>query len=150
MAAPGLAVPDEPTLIEIVAGFIRATDVERLSTWTRERGIVGELAQHAAAQTLTLLVGHDLPVLFWPSVADVQQTLAMFGEPELFGLVAHDFFSRLTSRLLSYFLSCELSQHVGPNRRFATIKEHADFNAALDQHCRDVSSNIREIAPTSS
>jgi hypothetical protein len=146
LAQLGLAVPDEPTLIEIVAGFIRATDLERLSTWTRERSIIGELAQHAAAETLTLLVGHDLPVLFRPSAPGVQQTLARFGDPERFGLVAHDFFSRLTGGLLSYFLSCELSQHVGPNRRFATIKEHADFNAALDQHCRDVSSNIRELS----
>jgi hypothetical protein len=146
LAELGLAVPGEPTLIEIVAGFVRATDLERLSIWTRERSIVGELAEHAAAETLTLLVGHDLPGLFWPPAPDVRQTLAMFGQPDRFGLVVHDFFSRLTSRLLSYFLSCELSQHVGPDRRFATIKEHTDFNAALDQHCRDMSSNIREIS----
>jgi hypothetical protein len=77
---------------------------------------------------------------------DVQQTLARLGTSDRFSIVARDFFSRLTSRCLGYFLSRELSKHVGPDKRFATIKEHSEFNAALDLHCREASRIIKEFS----
>ena len=57
-----------------------------------------------------------------------------------------DFFSRLTTRSLGYFLSRELSKHVGPNKKFAVIGDHSNFNAALDLHCREASRIIKEIS----
>jgi hypothetical protein len=104
------------------------------------------MAQHAAAETLTSLAGRELPNLFGPSAKDVQQALAKLGTPDRFSIVARDFFSRLTSRSLGYFLSRELSKHVGPNKRFAAISEHSDFNAALDLHCREASRIIKEYS----
>jgi hypothetical protein len=53
---------------------------------------------------------------------------------------------RVDQRFLSYFLSRELSKHVGVNSRFQTIREHRDFEAALDLHCREASRIIKEFS----
>ena len=134
----------EPTLIEIVAAFGRAVD--RHVRATGRRTDLGEMAHHAASETLASLAGRELPSLFGPTPADVQQALAKLGTSDRFSLVARDFFSRLTNRSLGYFLSRELSTHVGPGKRFASIGEHSEFNAALDQHCREASRIIKEFS----
>jgi hypothetical protein len=107
---------------------------------------LGEMAQLSAADTLTSLVGRQLPSLFGTTPADVQETFAKLSTSSGFTLVAREFFSRLTNRALGYFLSRELSKHVGPNKRFARIDEHSDFNVALDEHCRGASRIIKEFA----
>jgi hypothetical protein len=134
----------KPTLFEIVAAFTRAVDGH-----VRDRGKrtdLGEMAQHAAAETLASLAGRELPSLFGPTPTEVQQALAKLGTSDRFSIVARDFFSRLTSRSLGYFLSRELSKHVGPSKRFAAIGDHSDFNAALDLHCREASRIIKEFS----
>jgi hypothetical protein len=140
----GLTVSSEPTLLEIVAAFTRAIDGHVRDSG--KRGDLGEMAQHAASETLASLAGRELPSLFGPTASDVQQALAKLGTSDRFSIVARDFFSRLTSRSLGYFLSRELSKHVGPNKRFAAINEHSDFNVALDLHCREASRIIKEFS----
>jgi hypothetical protein len=133
-----------PTLLEIVAAFTGAIDRH-----VRESGKLsdlGEMAQQAAAETLSSLAGRELPSLFEPTASNVQRALAELGTSDRFSIVARDFFSRLTSRSLGYFLSRELSKHVGPNKRFASVGEHSDFNAALDLHCRETSRIIKEFS----
>jgi hypothetical protein len=134
----------QPTLFEIVAAFTRAID-----SHIRENGKrtdLGEMAQHAASETLASLAGQELPRLFGPSKIDVQQALAKLSTSDQFSIVARDFFSRLTSRSLGYFLSRELSKHVGPNKRFAAVGDHSDFNTALNLHCREASRIIKEFS----
>ena len=141
----GLTVSSsKPTLLEIVAAFTSAVD--RHVREHGKRSDLGEMAQHAASETLASLAGRELPSLFEPTAADVQQALAKLGRSDRFSIVARDFFSRLTNRSLGYFLSRELSKHVGPNKRFAAINEHGNFNAALDLHCREASRIIKEIS----
>jgi hypothetical protein len=140
----GLNVSSRPTLLEIVAAFTNAVD--RHVSERGKRSDIGEMAQHSASETLSSLAGRELPTLFGPTASDVQQALAKLGMSERFSVVARDFFSRLTNRSLGYFLSRELSKHVGPNKRFAAINEHSDFNAALDLHCREASRIIKEFS----
>jgi hypothetical protein len=134
----------EPTLIEIVTAFGRAVD--RHVRASGRRTDLGEMAQNAASETLASLAGRELLSLFGPAPADVQLALAKLGTSDRFSLVARDFFSRLANRSLGYFLSRELSTHVGPGERFASIGEHSEFNAALDQHCREASRIIKEFS----
>jgi hypothetical protein len=68
------------------------------------------------------------------------------GTVKEFAVLARDFFSRLSRRQLNYFLSRQLSQHVGVNSRFQTVREHRDFEAALDLHCREASRIIKEFS----
>ena len=72
----------------------------------------------------------------WPAWRTVKQ----------FAVLARDFFSRLTRRHLDYYLSRELSKHVGINSRFQTIREHKQFEEALDLHCRETSRIIKEFS----
>ena len=134
----------EPTLIEIITAFGRAVD--RHVRATGRRTDLGEMAQHAASETFASLAGRELPSLFGPDPSDVQLALAKLGTSDRFSQVARDFFSRLTNRSLGYFLSRELSRHVGPEKRFPSILEHSAFNAALDQHCREASRIIKEFS----
>ena len=110
----GLEVLSKPTLLEIVGAFTNAVD--RHVRTRGKRSDLGEMAQHAAAETLTTLAGRELPSLFGPTAGDVQQAFAKLGSSDRFSVLARDFFSRLTSRSLGYFLSRELSKHVGPNK----------------------------------
>jgi hypothetical protein len=140
----GLSVSSRPTLLEIVAAFTSAVD--RHVRESGKRSDLGEMAQHAASETLASLAGRELPSLFGPTATDVQQALAKLGTSGRFSIVARDFFSRLANRSLGYFLSRELSKHVGPNKRFAAVTDRSDFNAALDLHCREASRIIKEFS----
>jgi hypothetical protein len=144
LAELGLQVPSEPTLLEIVAAFTRAVDGRVRESVKRTD--LGEMAQLAGSETLASLVGRELPSLFGPTAADVRLAVAKLGTSDRFSVLARDFFSRLTSRSLGYFLSRELSKHVGPNKRFAGVGQHSEFNAALDLHCREASRIIKEFS----
>jgi hypothetical protein len=133
-----------PTLLEIVAAFTGAVD--RHVREHGKRSDLGEMAQHAASETLASLAGRELPSLFGPTAKDVQQALARLGTSARFSMVAREFFSRLTSRSLGYFLSRELSKHVGPGKRFAGVNDHSEFNTALDLHCREASRIIKDVS----
>jgi hypothetical protein len=141
----GVTLPSSrPSLLEIVGAFTDAVDQS-----VREGGKrtdLGEMAQLCAAETLASLAGRQLPGLFGATADDVRQAFAKLSTSDGFTLVARDFFSRLTSRALGYYLSRELSKHVGPNKRFAGIGEHSEFNTALDAHCRQASRIIKEYA----
>ncbi|MBA3518657.1 MAG: hypothetical protein H0T75_13695 [Rhizobiales bacterium] len=143
LRALGLEVSSEPTLLDVVGAF--ASAVDRRVRETGGRTDLGETAQHAAAETLTFLAGRELPSLFAPSPSDVQHAIAKLGTSDRFSIVARDFFSRLTRRYLAYFLSRELSNHVGPQQRFASTGDHTKFNVALDLHCREASRIIKEF-----
>jgi hypothetical protein len=140
----GLNVSSEPTLLEIVSAYTRAVDSH--VGGGGKRTDLGEMAQLAGSETLSSEGGRELPSLFGPTATDVQLALAKLGTSDRFSIVARDFFSRLTSRSLGYFLSRELSKHVGPNKRFAAVGDHSDFNAALDLHCREASRIIKEFS----
>jgi hypothetical protein len=145
LAKLGVHVSSAPTLLEIVTGFTIAVD--RRVRESGKRTDLGEMAQFSAAETLSSLAGREMPSLFGPTAIDVQLALAELGSSDrLSSVVARDFFSRLTSRSLRYFLSRELSKHVGPNKRFAVLSEHSKFISALDIHCRKASRNVKEFS----
>ena len=49
-----------------------------------KRTDLGEMAQHAAAETLASLAGRELPSLFGPTATDVQQALTKLGTSDRF------------------------------------------------------------------
>src|SRR5262245_48893331 len=58
----GLTVSSKPTLLEIATAFTRAVDGELRESGRRND--LAEMAQHAAAETLTSVAGRELPSLF--------------------------------------------------------------------------------------
>ncbi len=119
-----------------------------------ERTIHGEAPDGAEADggeatsdwSLTRLVGQETPNLFEAAPSDVQRTLGGFATKKQFSGLAREFFARFTERYLKYFLSKELSNHVGPRRPFSNIHEHSSFLRALETHCRQASRIIEEFS----
>jgi len=140
----GLRVGDRPTLLEIATAMVDAVD--RYVAKAGGRTDLGEMAQLSAVECLNAIASRELPDLFGVTPEKTKTALSGLGTVKGFAVLARDFFSRLSRRQLSYFLSRELSQHVGFNSRFQTIREHRDFDAALDLHCREVSRIIKEFS----
>src|SRR5262249_50310235 len=107
---------------------------------------LGELAQHAAAESLASVAGSELPSLFGPTPEDARLALGKLAAPDRFARLARDFFARLVRRHLDYYLSREVSDHIGPGRGIGSIGAHTDFNAALEQHCREASRVVEAFA----
>jgi hypothetical protein len=140
----GLRIEDRPGLMGVVAAFSDAVDRH-----AREQGgrtDLGEMAQMAAVESLAAMVGPMLPSLFGPAPEDVQSAIGRFAGGDRFSTLAREFFGRLTQRSLDYYLSRELSNHIGPGQRFANDGERARFDDALDRHCREASRIVEAFA----
>jgi hypothetical protein len=135
---------ERPTLLELVGAFSDAID--RAAVGAAKRTDLGEMAHRAAAESLTAFIGSDLPALFGSTPEDVRLALGKLAAPDRFARMARDFFTRLTQQHLDYYLSRTLSEHVGPGKRIATIADHAAFNRALEQHCREASRIVESFA----
>jgi hypothetical protein len=139
-----LAVGDTPTLLEVVSSMSGAID--RHVARNGGRTDLGEMAQLSAVESLDAIAGRELSDLFGSSAQKTKAALAGLGTVKQFAVLSRDFFSRLTRRQLDYFLSRQLSQHVGLQSRFRTLREHRDFIKALDLHCRETSRIIKEFS----
>jgi hypothetical protein len=107
---------------------------------------LGEIAQQAASETLTHLLSEKTSGLFETKSTDVHQVLHDLGTTKNFGQISQEFFSRFLQRTLTYFLSRELPNHVGPGRRFANLEEHDEFRKALSIHSRQTAKIMEEYA----
>jgi len=121
--------------MEIVGAFSEAVD--RATKGLVGRTDLGAMAQAAAAESLAIVVGADLPSLIGTTPEDVRLALGKLAAPDRFARLARDFFARLSQSHFDYYLSRTLSDHVGPGLRFTTVADHSEFNAALEQHCRE-------------
>ena len=133
----GLQVPDEPSLMDVAAAFSGAVD--RYARERKERTDLGEMAQMAAIESLTAIVGSTLPSLFGSTPEDVQREIGRLASGDRFSTLSREFFARLTQRTLDYYLSRELSNHIGVNERFEDDVARAHFDEALAMHCREAS-----------
>jgi hypothetical protein len=131
-------------MLAVVGAFTEAVD--RRIKEVGGRTDFGEMAQLAAAESLSAVAGRDLPSLFSPTPDDLKLALGRLAAPSRFAMLAREFFSRLTARYLDYFLSREISNHVGPAGRLRSIDDHTGFNEALEQHCREASRIVETFA----
>jgi hypothetical protein len=115
----------------------------------RERGgrtDLGEMAQMAAVESLAALIGPNLPSLFEPTPGEVQRAIGRFAGGDRFSALAREFFARLTQRSLDYYLSRELSNHIGAGQRFRDDAARSQFADALDRHCQEAARIIEAFA----
>ena len=144
LRAVGMTVSDAPSAAELTSAFTQAVD-DRVEA-TKSRSGTGELAQIAAAETLSMFLRDRASTLFGSTTEDVRFELAKAATEVRFGLLARDFFARFTGRYLAYFVSKELPQNIGPNRRFGNLDEARAFSSALDLHCREASKIVEAFA----
>jgi hypothetical protein len=140
----GINITDPSSLMGVTAAISAAID-----HYAREHGgrtDLGEMAQMAAVESLTATVAPTLPSLFGPSPEEVQRAIGRFAGGDRFSALAREFFARLTQRTLDYYLSRELSNHIGAGERFSNDRERSQFDQALDRHCREASRIVEEFA----
>jgi hypothetical protein len=140
----GVEIRDQPSLIEVGAAISAAVD--RHARAEGGRTDLGEMAQMAAVESLAALIGPNLPSLFEPSAAEVQREIGRFSGGDRFSSLAREFFARLTQRSLNYYLSRELSNHIGAGERFRDDRARSQFDDALNRHCREASRIVEAFA----
>lgn len=133
-----------PSILDLAAAVSEAVDA-RLAN-CKGRTDLGEMAQSAAVETLSVTLGTRLGGLFEPTPEDVRTCCAGLRTVAQFGGVAADFFGRFVGKCLDAFLSRELPLHVGEGRRFATLAEQATFTDALALHCREAAVIVERYA----
>ncbi len=132
------------TVFDLVSGF--SAEVDRHLRETRSRTDIGEMAQLAASESLSALCSRSAVTLFGTTKETVQESLRKLSTEKGFATLSHEFFARLSRRYLEYHLSRELSNHVGPNRRFAGVSDHNAFLQQLDDHCRVATGVVKQFA----
>jgi hypothetical protein len=140
----GLDVPENPVITDIACGLMQAVDqhVAKRSL----RSDYGEIAQQSSAEALYAVGSQQANELFGVTAESTKAALSGFATVKQFAVLARDFFARLTRRHLDYYLSRVLSNHVGPSRRFPSLREHRAFEQALELHCREATRIIQEYS----
>lgn len=144
LARLGIAVPADPGLFDLTAGFAAA-----VHNWHRDarmpRTDLGEMAELAAVEAMTRCVGDRSDGLF-PTGEDVHRATREFSTKAGFSTLAHEFFARFTQRFLLYHLGRELPLHVGGNGRFADPHAHTQFVDDLEIHAREAAVVVKTFA----
>jgi hypothetical protein len=140
----GFPAGSEQSLLSVVAGLSRA--VETQISDPQDRTDFGELARQAASDSLSTLVGAQMPGLFGNSAADFQTELAKFASKDRFALLARDFFARLTYKTLDYYISRVLPDFVGPGRSLPSLEREQQFSSALELHCHEAAVIVEGFA----
>ena len=140
----GLDRRAKDSVADLIASFSEALDA-RFRKLGKGRTNLGEMAQMAAVEVLSAELTRGTGDLF-ATGPDVRGALHTFSTTKGFSTLARAFFARLTNRYLSFFLSRELPNNVGPGRRFATVAEHSEFDSALSLHCTEASHIVQVFA----
>jgi hypothetical protein len=140
----GLLVAGRPSLFDIVTALSDALD-RRLDNHGG-RTDLGEMSQLSALESVSAVAGRQLNDLFEVTPEATQLAFSRLSTVDRFAALSRYFFARLLRRLINYFLSRELSQHVGINSRFRTVWEHREFEIALDQHCWETARILKEFS----
>ena len=140
----GIPAANNPGTLQIIS----ATGIW-LDQFARQQGNrtdFGELARRALLSTLMTNIEDGLPGLFDATPADVSHATASLSSSRAFSPYARDFFSRLLSDTLSFWLDRKLSTRVGHGRRFDNVGERAGFDTSLQQYCREATRIIAEFS----
>lgn len=120
--------------------------IERNSFYQTTGSDAGLLAKTALLESLSVQLRDRLPTLFEPTPEEIRGALGSFASGNHFAMLARDFFARLTYRSLDYYLSRELANHTGPDKRFANDAQRIAFEQALAQHSYEASRIVQEFA----
>ena len=96
-------------------GRLQTTEAERIYEKWPTHGCVTE--------TMVKIIGTQTQSLFGTTPEDVKNAFSKIATNKQFGLLARDFFARLTNKCLNYFVSRAVHHHVGEGRRFRTLAQ---------------------------
>ena len=140
----GLAVRDQPSLIDLVAAA--GDRLDRTARDTGSRSDFDELSARALVATLSTSIGDALPGLFDAGPSDVQDIARRFSWSRGISELSRSYFGQLVSGSLSSWLDRTLALQIGEGRRFGTVADRSRFDVALAQLSSEATRIIREFA----
>lgn len=146
LLAYGIELSQQPTILELASAFTEAVD--RHAQKTKARSDVGEMAELAATESLTAFCAEKTRSLFGSSAEDLRLAVKDLSTSKHFSQFSREFFARFVNRYLTYFLSREVSNHVGPNGSLPNLQAHTEFNEALRLYCHQAARIVEEFSGT--
>lgn len=140
----GLAVDNRPELLDLVGAAAERLDAVRRET--RARSDFGEIAARALTRTLSVSIGDALPALFGATPDDVQAVARKMSWSKGISGFTREFFGRLVSGTLSYWLDRTLALQIGEGRRFPTTAARNAFDNELDHYSSEATRIIKEFS----
>lgn len=128
----GVQVADDTTLFDVTAQVQDSID-DYLASHGRPTDI-SEIAQQAAGEALTSLVGPRATTLFGDSGDVVKAAVRELATRTGFSHLGQVFFGRFMTRFLNFYLSRVTAAHTG-SEKLAQVGEVTHFNDALQTHC---------------
>ena len=104
------------------------------------------IASRAFTEVLTKQLAARTGTLFGSDMETVRGELRALYAGEAFGRFARDFYAVLLRRTLLYFLSKEIPNHVGPDKRFEGVMAAVEFEDELERYSYERARIVQEFA----
>lgn len=144
MRHEGLDAGSDPTLLDIaLAASLRLDGVRGQA---RSGNDFSELSARALVSTLSDAFGSALPGLLEPSTLSLKIEVRKFASPEGFERLSRMFFGKLLEGTLRYWLDRTMPAPTGEERRFRTMSDRANFDAAISQYVAESTRIIKEFS----
>lgn len=140
----GISVADDASALGFIA--LISNTAQRETSRHIESGPFGELASLALRRALTETVGESTPSLFGSSVEDLRRSCRAYSKRNQFGILSRRFFADFLARTLRYFVSKELSNHIGSGLGLEDVHNSSDFTKSLDLYARQSARIVEEFA----
>ncbi len=110
--------------------------VSRTATWHLSRlepkTAFNNIAGLALRETLTHTIGTYANTLFGSGLSDIRSALKRYSTSKQFSNLLHVYFASLLRRTLRFVIDHEITDHLGPGRRFQDVQSLQEFENALD------------------
>ncbi len=140
----GISLSDQSSVFDLTAEVQGAIDRYIGSTATGATDL-SEMAQQAAGEALTSLLGTQTPTIFGDSESeDLRNALRSLSTKKGFGQLGQRFFARFVARFLNFHLSRATAAGVGAPR-LQNLGYVGEFNEALATHCEESARIVRDF-----
>lgn len=144
LADAGLRVPERAWSSPI--GFVAEVTRSVERGLGDDAGTFSTIALAALRQVLTERLGRSGGSLFETSQQEITRTWAEYGTPARFSALAQDYMATFLERATQFYISREVPQQLGAERRFGALSEIGSFNAELAVWARERAAIVTDFA----
>ena len=131
------------TTLDLVSALVR--HVEEEAQRGSNRNAFSELATDAFQTTVSKLAHRHEESLFETTSENAREALAEIATSTTFADLAQQYLGGYFGKTLAYFVSYEISNHIGRDRRFKSIDDAELFNRELYTYAKDVSLLVKDF-----
>lgn len=142
LADVGVTLDSDSTIFELVAEV--QCNIDDYVSRNGHHTDISEMAQQAAGEALSSLVGPAATTLFGSGDEELRSAVHHLSTKNGFSQLGHVFFSRFTERFLNFYISrAAASQTGGP--ALQEVRDVSDFNASLHLHCEQTARIVHDF-----